>query len=138
MRKVTQNTTLAFLAGAPFAQGNTSTDGQVLSLHGHRIAWRGTWNGASGVFLSLAGFDTRTTRDRLNGVLIGMGHAASHVDSRPVLRVKTKGGVTFIEEVGTQKRTNLQAKDVVFVVHPSIAKGIEAVSKAYIIPKAAS
>lgn len=40
MRKVTRNAVAAFLAGNSYSEGNTSTDGSALYLHGNRIAWK--------------------------------------------------------------------------------------------------
>jgi len=62
MRKVTQQTVAAFLAGKSLSVGNTSTDGSVLLLHGNKIAERRE----DGIYISLAGWNTRTTRERLN------------------------------------------------------------------------
>lgn len=65
MRKVTKTVAAAFLAGKPATAANTKTDGRTLTLHGHAIAWRDE----SGIItLTLAGWPTPTTRERLNGV----------------------------------------------------------------------
>jgi len=70
MRKVTRAVCSALLEGRACKVGNTETDGKTLWLHGRRIAWResdGDYN------LTLAGRPTRTTRERLNGLLDLMG-----------------------------------------------------------------
>lgn len=64
MRKVTSETVAAFVNRETKAVGNTMTDGDSLFLHGHKIAW---WDGG-GVFATLAGWPTVTTRERLNGL----------------------------------------------------------------------
>jgi len=64
MRKVTECVVKAFLNRTPKAVGNTHTDGQSLYLHGNKIAYH---NG-EGIYATLAGWPTVTTRDRLNGV----------------------------------------------------------------------
>lgn len=67
MRKVTREITAAFLAGEPRAISNTTTDGTAIYLHGNKIAW---WSDrASGVVsVTLAGWPSSTTRQRLNGI----------------------------------------------------------------------
>ena len=64
MRKVTSQTVYAFIQRQSRAVGNTMTDGDTLFLHGNRIAW---WDGG-GLFATLAGWPTVTTRERLNGL----------------------------------------------------------------------
>ena len=66
MRKVTKTVAVAFKCGHSKKLDNTSTDGQVLRLHGNAIA-RKTHTGA--VEISTAGWNTTTTRERLNGIL---------------------------------------------------------------------
>lgn len=66
MRKVTQQIADAFKAGKSKTVGNTSTDGQTVTLHGNVIAKR-TPYGA--VMVTLAGWGTVTTRDRVNGII---------------------------------------------------------------------
>jgi hypothetical protein len=66
MRQETKYIVTAFIAGREARAARTTTDGTNLYLHGHRIAWRepdGTYN------VTLAGWPTRTTMDRLNGLL---------------------------------------------------------------------
>ena len=67
MRVVTEKTGRAFLQGNTKVCGNTQTDGKSLWLHGNRIAQKTDILGV--VMLSLAGWNTPTTRDRLNGLL---------------------------------------------------------------------
>ena len=64
MRKVTRETCNAFMVRTRKAMGNTSTDGQRLSLHGNVIAeWRD-----DGLWVTNAGWPSNTTRERLNGL----------------------------------------------------------------------
>lgn len=64
MRKVTQEVCMAFMQGRRKTRGNTRTDGGSLYLFNNKIAeWRG-----GDLFISLAGWDTVTTRERLNGL----------------------------------------------------------------------
>jgi len=74
MRKITQRIKTAFEAGKSLTIGNTRTDGQSVWLHGNKIVTRGPifgrhGGGASGlVFATLAGWNTPTTRERVNGI----------------------------------------------------------------------
>lgn len=78
MRKVTQNTVNAFIAGTPYAEGNTTVSinayGAVcLELHGNLIAIRHA-DGPQETEITHAGRPTPTTRDRLNGLLQTLGN----------------------------------------------------------------
>tara|TARA_B110000495_G_C22650869_1_gene385839 strand:- start:214 stop:546 length:333 start_codon:yes stop_codon:yes gene_type:complete len=69
MRQVTQQIKQAFEQGTSLKVGNTRTDGQTVWLHGNAIVKRDI----SGlVFATLAGWNTPTTRERVNGIT-GMG-----------------------------------------------------------------
>ncbi len=66
MRKVTQLIKKAFDNGTSLKVGNTRTDGQTVWLHGNAIVKRD----ADGlVRWSLAGWNTPTTRERVNGIV---------------------------------------------------------------------
>ena len=65
MRKITAKIAKAFLAGDSLKIKNTETDGQSVWLHGNEIARRT----AFGLEVSLAGWPTVTTRERVNGIL---------------------------------------------------------------------
>ena len=69
MRKVTQTTVNAFMCGEQCSLGNTVSSGDELILHGHIIAKRE--NGR--IFISNCGYETNTTKERLNGILLKMG-----------------------------------------------------------------
>lgn len=64
MRKVTQQVCYAFEHNVPKTVGNTHTDGLALYLHGNKIAQ----HTSEGLMVSTAGWDTNTTRERLNGL----------------------------------------------------------------------
>tara|TARA_Y100000592_G_scaffold91752_1_gene152349 strand:+ start:272 stop:565 length:294 start_codon:yes stop_codon:yes gene_type:complete len=69
MRKVTQQIKDAFEQGKSKKVGNTETDGQTVWLHGNAIVKRDP----SGLVLAtLAGWNTPTTRERVNGIT-GLG-----------------------------------------------------------------
>ena len=64
MRKITQKIATAFINGESLKIKNTETDGQSVWLHGNEIA-RKTDNGLE---VTLAGWNTVTTRERVNGI----------------------------------------------------------------------
>lgn len=64
MRKITKKVVGAFMRGERAISGNTSTDGYSLYLHGNRIAEK--FNGR--LYINSCGWDTVTTRERLNGI----------------------------------------------------------------------
>ena len=75
MRKVTQQAVEAFESGRSFKSGNTQVrvlaqngGGSLvlLELHGNAIARHESWNGRT--FITSAGWETRTTKERLNGL----------------------------------------------------------------------
>ncbi len=84
MRKVTAQIKKAFERGETLKIGNTRTNGTSVFLHGNEIIRRDI-NGL--VFATLAGHNTRTTRERVNGIA-GMGfHQVGFVaciDGEPV------------------------------------------------------
>lgn len=65
MRKVTQQIKAAFEQGKSLKVGNTETDGKTVWLHGNAIVKRDP-DGL--VRWSLAGWNTPTTRERVNGI----------------------------------------------------------------------
>ena len=65
MRKVTQQIKKAFEQGKSLKVGNTRTDGKTVWLHGNAIVKRDP-DGL--VRWSLAGWNTPTTRERVNGI----------------------------------------------------------------------
>tara|TARA_B100000424_G_scaffold252326_1_gene228560 strand:+ start:1040 stop:1348 length:309 start_codon:yes stop_codon:yes gene_type:complete len=65
MRKVTEQIKNAFEQGTSLKVGNTKTDGKTVWLHGNAIVKRDP-DGL--VRWSLAGWNTPTTRERVNGI----------------------------------------------------------------------
>jgi hypothetical protein len=65
MRKITRQIVSAFMQRKAKSSGNTSTDGTSLRLHSNMIA---RWSDSNTLEVSLAGWPTVTTRDRLNGI----------------------------------------------------------------------
>ena len=65
MRKVTQQIKQAFEQGKSLKVSNTRTDGQTVWLHGNAIIMRDP-DGL--VRWSLAGWNSPTTRERVNGI----------------------------------------------------------------------
>ena len=79
MRQVTRDASRAFINGTPFKRGNTQVvvrdNGNVaLLLHGNLIAVREQGRPLGETVLSLCGWNTPTTRERLNGLLELLGH----------------------------------------------------------------
>ena len=66
MRKVTAKIRAAFIRGHSLSVGNTTTNGESVFLHGNEILYKSK-DGAK-VYGSMAGWNTPTTRERLNGI----------------------------------------------------------------------
>ena len=66
MRKISQNIATSFLAGKPLHIDNTYTDGEKVFLHSNLIAKK---IHPAKLEISLAGYPTLTTRERLNSIL---------------------------------------------------------------------
>jgi N12 class adenine-specific DNA methylase len=75
MRKVTEYTVKAFLNGKSARMGNTRTDGESLWLHGNLIAKK---LNSKTIELYDAGWQTVTTKERLNGVIELAGYGGRH------------------------------------------------------------
>ena len=75
MRKITRLAALAFRGGNKFTMGNTAVTNQAgvteMFLHGNRIAIRDH----GGLRVTLAGWNTPTTRERVNGLLEMFGYS---------------------------------------------------------------
>jgi len=65
MRKVTQQIKEAFEQGKSLKVGNTITNGTSVFLHGNEIVKR---DPSGLVMATLAGWNTPTTRERVNGI----------------------------------------------------------------------
>ena len=74
MRKVTEEIKKAFEQGKSKKVGNTETDGQTVWLHGNAIVKRDP-DGL--IRWSLAGWNTSTTRERVNGIVNAGVHQVS-------------------------------------------------------------
>lgn len=68
MRKETRKIVEAFAKGQTANASRTSTDGNAVYLHGNRIFWRDRAH-SDRYFLSMCGWGSVTTRDRLNALL---------------------------------------------------------------------
>ena len=87
MRAETRKIMTAFLAGKSAISARSRTDGSNVYLHGNRIAWREP-NGD--ICMTLAGWGTTTTRDRLNGL------CELHMGKRPYSQRK---GYQFFDDM---------------------------------------
>ena len=64
MRKITREAVDHFNNGTSYRNGNTTVAKGIYMLHGNIIAEK--WEGD--IYISLAGWNTNTTRERLNGL----------------------------------------------------------------------
>lgn len=64
MRKITKQTVNAFLNRKNLHLDNTWSNGDELRLHNNKIAEHRT----DGIYITTAGWETRTTFERLNGI----------------------------------------------------------------------
>ena len=67
MRKVTNQIKEAFLVGKSLTVSNTRTDGQSVWLYGNKIIEKRP----DGIYATMSGWNTPTTRERLNGITNG-------------------------------------------------------------------
>ena len=78
MRQITQDAVIAFANDCNFKRANTEVrvldSSTQLLLHNNIIAAR--FAGSGKVIMTLAGWGTPTTRERVNGLLQYLGHAA--------------------------------------------------------------
>ena len=65
MRKITQRAVKAFYNGKDFKRGNTEVSDRGYFLHGNKIA---EFDGNEKINITLANWNTVTTRERLNGL----------------------------------------------------------------------
>jgi len=81
MRKISQNIATSFFAGKPLHIDNTYTDGKKVFLHSNLIAKK---IHPDKLEISLAGWPTVTTRERLNSILnvFGFDHYIQQVEGK--------------------------------------------------------
>lgn len=101
MRRITKDACNAFFAGETFIRDNTRVmmfDGgeRRLYLHENLIAV----SNKNGVFISHCGWNSLTTRERLNGFLTFVGTGLDRVfQSKGVLYIRTQGEVFEFDEM---------------------------------------
>lgn len=89
MRKATEQVTAAFLSRGAKRVGNTASTGETIELHGNTIAMWKTGNAdgsAWSLWITLAGWDTATTRERLNalpGVHVHRAKGQTYLNGEP-------------------------------------------------------
>ena len=66
MKKVTEKVVSSFISRNKCKIDNTHTDGTTLYLYGNAIA---TWTDDNQLLIRSAGWETKTTQERLNGLL---------------------------------------------------------------------
>ena len=73
MKKITKEACEAFINGVPYNNSNTKVvlfnDFALMTLFNNYIAKRGTTDNANAVVLSDGGWESNTTKERLNGLL---------------------------------------------------------------------
>ena len=95
MRKITRGIVTAFLDNRCLRKDNTTTDGSEIRLFGNLIAYWDTDSTVGGhivqcVAITLAGWNSTTTRERLNGLLelMGLEKRIISEDGVPYIRYK--------------------------------------------------
>jgi len=97
MRKETKEVMTAFLERRSCTRARTQTNGDAVTLHGNKIAWR---EDDGSISMWLCGYGTVTTRERLNGLcelLIGKRpwHQKKHEQYYDDYEVGTRQVVTI-------------------------------------------
>ncbi len=97
MIKVTQQIKKAFEQGTSLKIGNTRTNGTSVFLHGNEIVKR---DPSGLVMATLAGWNTPTTRERVNGIT-GLGiHQSNFVPMLNNQEIDSFDWISVTEEVG--------------------------------------
>ena len=91
MRKIEKDTCVPFVDGKPARRGASESTGDAYYLHGNLIAAHRTVGEAHGIVLSHAGWNSATTRSRLNAILDAMGVAT--------VRASIEGGLLGLDIV---------------------------------------
>ncbi len=107
MKKITQESIKHFIAGIKFNKGNMKVtiigDMVYLELHGNIIASHKKGELFSNMTLSLCGYNTTTTRERLNGLLTYFGASK---------RFKQKNFAPYLIDIKTKQLTEIDASDI--------------------------
>jgi len=114
MRKVTEVTVKAFLAGQSRTMQNTTTDGTRLLLHGNLIAEKMP---DGSIMATLAGWGSPTTRERLNGLCqeLGMGrmfHQSKHVQFYGNRAISVNETIVLVRPDGKPVTDSLEVSNV--------------------------
>ena len=92
MRKIEAEMIQAVKNGRDWKSGNTSVDvtdhGIIVRLHGNKIAQVEPWDQV--VYVTDAGWQTTTTKSRLNALLLGLGGRA-HIAQKNFVWQLTRG-----------------------------------------------
>lgn len=99
MRKITKESIDAFMGGYSFKKQNMEIrvkgEGCYMFLHGNCIAIRTD----EGIFISNAGWETLTTKERLNGLLDSLGLERIYQKRFIWYRGNTRFSYNFFEKV---------------------------------------
>lgn len=107
MRKIEQQLVNAVNAGRDWRSGNTSVDvtdhGVVVRLHGNKIAQLDREDGI--LWITDAGWQTSTTKSRLNALLAGVTAGRAHIYQKDFVWYLTRGlDATESETVEIERR----------------------------------
>ena len=100
MRKISKSIANAFNKGERRSISNTVTDNNEVLLHGNRIMWE---NENGDTYLSMCGWATPTTRERLNALLEVLGSRF-----RIVQRSGTQGRIEHMEYAVDESRRDVK------------------------------
>ena len=116
MKKETQTICQALLDEKPKSAARTSTDGESLFLHGNKIATleRYPYGGIKKVTMTLAGWGTVTTRERLNGLIQSIAWRANGAYTRAGFSQK-KGKQYYTDPNGNVREINPHDTVTLFV-----------------------
>tara|TARA_R100000306_G_scaffold51415_1_gene48389 strand:- start:2468 stop:2833 length:366 start_codon:yes stop_codon:yes gene_type:complete len=100
MTKVGITIARSFLKGVPKRMGNTKTNGEDLFLFGNVIAWKTDKETfPPRVIITLAGWPSKSTRDRLNCLLWEMYKPKQKgIDSTRVALIYQKEGLQYFKD----------------------------------------
>jgi hypothetical protein len=100
MRDISRKVCGAFVNRQAARLKSTATDGTSLTLHGHEIA---RWREDGTLIFTLAGWNTPTTRDRLNTVF--------HFAGMP-LRVHQLKHMPYVRNYYQQESTGIETREI--------------------------
>ena len=124
MRKISKEAATKFVHYANFAQNNTKVTqapngNTIMYLHGNRIA---SCHPTNGTWLSLAGWNTTTTRERLNGIMevMGLTYRFRQIGGKAYITCKERNVKIEINEDNTYALDEIQTDLARFIHKPEL------------------